>query len=348
MTRVLVFAGVLALMGCKNEAVSPKPEPRGPKWVVFNRQNSGIVSDTVNAIVYDGGGGLWFGTVNGASNFHEGTWSNYKTELEFPAAYGASRKVDAVAVGVDQTVWFGLAGGGIRRFNRSIGAGASWTSYAAPSLTSNVILSLAADITGRMWVGTSQGAMEFVPAQLQNDPLAGSWRSLARGSLVPVEPIYALAIDPTDNTIWFGTYSRGVVWYDGDQDWNIDAPRDSPFPVTSLAFDAGGVAWLATFGDGAYKYSVATNEWTHYSDTSAAGLLPPVTAAVATDHRGTVWFGTDQGVFKFDGTAWSSFTHANSPLPNDAVKATFVDNNGNLWIGTEGGVAVYNENGTKF
>jgi len=246
-------------------------------------------------------------------------------------------------------VWFGLAGGGIRRFNRFAGTGAEWITYTTPSLTSDVVLRLATDNAGMIWVGTSQGVSEFIPNATGANTLAGKWRKLTTGSLIPTEPIYAIAANPYSNTIWFGTFSQGVVWYDGDLDWGIDAPRDAPFPFSSLLFDVTRTVWFGTLGDWAYKYSIDTFEWTHViGDTTNGGGLASIVNAIATDNRGTVWFGTNQGLTKYDGAKWSTFTQGNSSLPGDVIRALYVDNNRNLWIGTMNGAAVYNESGTKF
>lgn len=349
---ILLIAAVSpALIGCAGETTAPNPGPRGPVWVVFNKESNGIVSDSVNAFAQDVDGGIWLGTDNGASKFLQGSWANYQKPLEFtiytPLGSFISRKVNAITVGKDATVWFGTAGGGILRFNPN-GAGSTWTQYIAPSLPSAFVLSLTTDNNGYIWVGTSEGACEFIPSQSNTTPLAGSWRELTRGSPIPAEPIYSVAFNPNDNTIWFGTFSQGIVWYDGDQVWNIDQPRDVPYPIYSLAFGASNVAWIGTFGDWAYKYTVGTGQWVHYTDTTSAGTLPSsMVYAIASDYHGVTWFGTALGLTKFDGKQWSTFTHANSQLPGDVVRALTVDSKGNLWIGTTNGVAVYNVAGTK-
>ncbi|HZY10543.1 MAG TPA: two-component regulator propeller domain-containing protein [Bacteroidota bacterium] len=40
-------------------------------WTVFNRANSPLPNDTVNALSYDGRGNLWIGTMNGVAVFNE-------------------------------------------------------------------------------------------------------------------------------------------------------------------------------------------------------------------------------------------------------------------------------------
>ncbi len=58
------------------------------------------------------------------------------------------------------------------------------------------------------------------------------------------------------------------------------------------------------------------------------------------DQKGFMWFGTDGGLYKYDGYTFTVYT--NDPanpisLSNDSVRAIYEDRTGTLWIGTEGG-----------
>jgi ligand-binding sensor domain-containing protein len=56
------------------------------------------------------------------------------------------------------------------------------------------------------------------------------------------------------------------------------------------------------------------------------------------DPHGTLWFGTDHGLFALSGTKLNQFTTADG-LPSEIVGAICPDGEGALWIGTGGGVA---------
>lgn len=346
---VSLFGAALLFMSCKSGPVE-SGEKRGPPWVVFTRENGALISDAVNALVVDYDGGIWIATDGGASNFSRGNWSNLGLELEYQVASGSSRKVAAMAVGVDRSLWFGLVGGGVRRWNRYNATSEPWTTYSTPLLTSSIVYSMECDNAGNIWIGTSRGASRFKPGPTSVDPNSGLWTQyISTNSLVPDEAITSMMFNPYDNTIWFGTYSNGVVWYDGDQYWNFDRPLEQPFPVSSIIFVPGDIAWMGTSGDWAYRYAVQTSEWTHFGDTASVSELPSnFVGAVVSDYRGIVWFGTRQGLTKFDGQQWSTFTQSNSQLPSNTITALAIDANGNLWIGTTNGAAVYNAAGTKF
>ncbi|GET32497.1 hybrid sensor histidine kinase/response regulator [Prolixibacter bellariivorans] len=58
------------------------------------------------------------------------------------------------------------------------------------------------------------------------------------------------------------------------------------------------------------------------------------------DHEGWMWFGTSQGLSRFDGYEFTNYQHAHSDslsLKGILVRAIFEDKKGNLWVGTENG-----------
>ena len=54
-----------------------------------------------------------------------------------------------------------------------------------------------------------------------------------------------------------------------------------------------------------------------------------------------VWFGTNNGVSKFDGTTWTTYDDSNSELVYNQVEAIAIDAEGNKWFGTRYGVSKF-------
>lgn len=58
------------------------------------------------------------------------------------------------------------------------------------------------------------------------------------------------------------------------------------------------------------------------------------------DQRGFMWFGTEEGLCRYDGYSFVEFfADINDPysLRNNAIRSIVEDQFGNLWIGTDGG-----------
>ncbi|MDA3892460.1 MAG: triple tyrosine motif-containing protein [Salinivirgaceae bacterium] len=68
------------------------------------------------------------------------------------------------------------------------------------------------------------------------------------------------------------------------------------------------------------------------------------------DNDGYVWFGTYNGLIKYDGTSFRIFDYSEkeSSISNSVVHAIAEDNAGNLWIGTENGLNKFNKSSQLF
>lgn len=76
------------------------------------------------------------------------------------------------------------------------------------------------------------------------------------------------------------------------------------------------------------------------SITSKDGLSSNVVTAILKDRYGIMWFATEDGLNKYDGTSFTVYRHIaadSNSLPTNEVVALHEDRFGTLWIGTNGG-----------
>jgi len=74
---------------------------------------------------------------------------------------------------------------------------------------------------------------------------------------------------------------------------------------------------------------------------AAEGLPNSSVSSIVQDDRGFLWFGTQGGLVRYDGSAFKLFCHEPfdpSSLPHDVVQTLFLDGD-SLWVGTYGGLA---------
>jgi ligand-binding sensor domain-containing protein len=348
---VITFALLLPLAsllnGCSGEEVVP-PEA-GPVWVTFKRpETPQLIANKVNDLHADQSGRVWIATDSGANYYHRGTWGVIRDSLRYSNGSTVRYKVNAIESGKSATIWFGLDGGGVKRY-REGSSRAVWTTYFS-ELTYPVIQSISADklINGDVWFATTFGVSRFIPSA--SDPEFGSWQSYVGPAYIPNNQVYASAIDFNDNNVWFGTQDGFCLYNDAITDWTTFAlPPEYNYRINAIAFDLGGTAWLAKLV-GVTSFNKKSGVWVHYTNENTGGRLPEGSVnAVTTDLGTTRWFGTDHGLVKLSDTTWTTFTTATTPeLPGDVVTAVTYDNLGNLWIGTTMGIAVYNPEGTRF
>lgn len=74
--------------------------------------------------------------------------------------------------------------------------------------------------------------------------------------------------------------------------------------------------------------------------------------AIVQDNEGFMWYGSDNGLFRYDGHSVKSFIHdagnANT-LPGNLVRDLHIDQKGNLWVSTfRGGISLFNNRTRTF
>jgi ligand-binding sensor domain-containing protein len=95
---------------------------------------------------------------------------------------------------------------------------------------------------------------------------------------------------------------------------------------------ASCLAWLC------FAASAAGQRQLFHEYGSSDGLSNLNVKCLLQDHTGYLWVGTDNGLFRYDGSTFRGFGHAEG-LPNTEILSLAENAAGALWIGTNSGVA---------
>ena len=205
--------------------------------------------------------------------------------------------------------------------------GATWRTYTTSNsgLAANYVLSIAVDDEGNKWFGTNQGVSKF-------DGVNWTTYNMSNSGLV-FNRVNAIATDASGNK-WFGT-SKGVSKFDGTN-WTTYSTSSGGLPfnyISAIAADQAGNLWFGTKleaypdedGYGVCKFHAG--QCTNYLVSSAIN-------AIAVDNSGNVWVGTYwDGVYKFDGSNWTSYKKSTSGLASDNVQAIAIESGNVKWFG---------------
>ena len=85
--------------------------------------------------------------------------------------------------------------------------------------------------------------------------------------------------------------------------------------------------------------------------TTDEGLSHSNVLCVLQDHYGYLWFGTFDGLNKYDGYEFKCYRYSDkdpNTIPNNIIRSLCEDHDGNLWIGTDEGLCLYNRDGDSF
>jgi ligand-binding sensor domain-containing protein/two-component sensor histidine kinase len=87
----------------------------------------------------------------------------------------------------------------------------------------------------------------------------------------------------------------------------------------------------------------ALTQYTRTVWTQGQGLPQDTIHAIAQTPDGYLWLGTEEGLARFDGYEFVSFSKDNGALPDNSVSALSAGPSGTLWIGTSDGLARYSQ-----
>jgi ligand-binding sensor domain-containing protein len=83
----------------------------------------------------------------------------------------------------------------------------------------------------------------------------------------------------------------------------------------------------------------------HFTSISSKdGLSSNTVTAILKDHYGFVWFGTEDGLTRFDGLNYIVYRHNvkdSTSLKSSEITSLFEDNIGRLWVGTSGSLHLF-------
>ena len=202
------------------------------------------------------------------------------------------------------------------------------------------ILTLALDRRGHLWTGCWRAAQSG-GGLFRYD--GHNWQAFTTRSDLPGLEILKVFEDSRGN-IWVGTYEHGlgagVGCYDGKR-WQNYTRQDGLVNdcVYSMFEDPAGNLWFGTTGGVSILDSQAVGRpaaeicsaW--HTIRSADGLVDNRVYSMLIDSHKKMWFGTEGGVSRFDGTSWISFTQKDGLVEN-LVRAIIEAQDGSLWFGS--------------
>ncbi len=146
--------------------------------------------------------------------------------------------------------------------------------------------------------------------------------------------------------LWFGTTGQGVYRYDGKLFYHYTVKEGlSSNSVWSILEDKVGNIWFGT-GDGICRYDgkkiiqistpfstrpfVSSN---YYSNQSTKNTV----WSMLQDKSGTIWFGTGDGVYCYNGMTFTRFLNNDGVVNKEGLQLKMVDcikedKNGNIWF----------------
>lgn len=325
-------------------------------YVIDERKNSvrhipvdaagayGLNDAIVDKIYRDREGGTWICTQFGGANYLPVRTLNFSVYLPGKPGSVSGRRISELAEGKDGTVWVSTQDGGICFLNPKTGL---FTSVPESADRQNVLSLFASnDLIG---AGYFKGGIDLITPGVTNAQTTfnGHVQTLYPAQLgISEGSVYALHRD-RQGTIWLG---------DG---WNIFRSADEGRTFERMdqfgyAFmrdileDRNGNIWVATMGNGVFRYDPKTGETVNYLhiDGDSTSIAINEVTGISEDSKGYLWFSTDRGgLSRFDSRtgAFRTYTQADG-LPDNVTYKAIEDQQQRIWFGTDRGlVCLYPE-----
>ncbi len=291
------------------------------RFANFSRSN-GLAEDEVSAICEPRPGVLLFGHQGGQiTRLDSGSFSILRLAPPEQALGARGCRIMDLHVADNGTTWVVAACRGVGVLGR--GGVARWIVPEPPARPG--LSSVVTDGSGRVWVGGDDGLFELRGNRLHSVAFPHGTSSLVR----------RLSRGP-DGTVLVSTLLHGVlVLHDGRLEEFIGADDPAQRSVFTTFVDRSGRTWVGTAG-GLLE--------------EAGGRIalpsPPVLRIgrpvfqIAEGADGHLWFGTDDGVYEWDGSAPVHHTTADGFVGRETNRAaTLLDSRGRLWLGADLGVS---------
>ena len=327
---------------CRYDGKGFPPFPKGGKggFITFTTQD-GLIYNKIRAIYRDANGALWFGTYRGGVYRYDN-----KMLVNFTTRDGlGNNRVAAIAEDNDGALWFGTDNGVSRYENPPLGKGGKggFINFTTQDgLAYNTIRDIHRSDNGILWFGTNGGGISRYDGKRfetlnQEDGLAYN----------RVNVIH----ETTDGALWIGTRATGISRLDiqkltfqtlTEEDGLLDCH------VHAIHSDSDGILWFGTDNGGVSRYEIPPypplgkgGEGGFVNLTVGDGLLSNKVLAIYRSTDGMLWFGTSEGISRYDGQRFLNITKEDG-LADNYIVTIWGGSDGKLWFGTEeGGVSVY-------
>jgi len=254
----------------------------------------------INAIHEDTDGSIWICTSKNVYIYRYGRLLALRDIKGLPIDLDKDL-VAACAIAQDRNGALWIAGTGkMVRLQKPFGPKPQYKLFDAP-FSINVYCMLCDTAKNRLWIGSSSRGLFLVDLDPGSEPL-GSRQFSFSNARIKSNQVWCLHTDRKDGRLWIGSDSgvSTISIEHGDTIvTDIDAsPRLATSKIMAITEDTDGCLWLNS-SQGLLRYDPATNYYREYYHSD--GLCSNTTTEAAfSDHDGTIYVGTIDGMNYFD------------------------------------------------
>jgi signal transduction histidine kinase/ligand-binding sensor domain-containing protein/CheY-like chemotaxis protein len=308
-----------------------------------------LSQSTINSILQDKKGFMWFGTQEGLNRYDGHEFAIYK-HSSAPHSL-SSDNIYFLFEDRQGFLWVGTDNGGLNRFDP---ASEEFTSFKHEqgnpgSLSNDVVHAIYQDRQGVLWVGTEGGLDRYdadTKTFIHYRHIPGDSTGLSNNEVRCI-------IEDQEANLWIGTWGGGLNRLSRSPEGTETFSRFLAVPghpnsltdnqVGSIQLDSSGGLYIGT-ANGFTHFQPSTGIFTRYqrppgTPNSLANNRINALYLDTTTTPGYLWICTDKGLHRFNcqtGEISGYRTSANTPksVSRNWIVSFYRDRSGNYWIGT--------------
>ncbi len=350
----LLAAIALSVLSAAAWATAPIPAAR-PVYFEHLTMRDGLSESSVQGILQDSQGYVWFSTESGLNRYDGYSVRVYHRERANPRAL-PSDSIWTIAEDANQDLWLATIGGGVVRWQRATD---QFQQFAhdparADSLASDDVRTLLIDTDGQVWAGTLGGGLDLL------DPRTGLARHFRHRDddphSLPADHVYALYKDHAGR-IWVGTDAGLSCYQPASGDFenfgrSADGSGLSDVQVRAIGEDHVGALWIGTLKGGLDRLDPGSGHATafRHDASNPNSLSHDRVTGILEDNAGRLWVATANGLNLFDPSTQGFVRYGRDPdnpqsLRDNDIVSLYQDRGGVLWVGTRSsGASHWNPN----
>lgn len=307
----------------------------------------GLSHNSVQCILQDQQGFLWFGTEDGLNRYDGYGFKIFRPTEDSNSISGIF--IWDIAQDRNGNIWIGTNNGGLSKYNPQLDKFTNYqhSSTDCKSLRSNYVRSVLVDKDDNVWVGTYGGGLNLLD-KTTNKFTCFLMDTAKAGSLA--NNVIASLYQDSKDRIWVGTEGGLHLFNPSDSTFTLyahdfdDVYSLSHNQIDAVLEDTTGTLWIGT-KNGLNKFDETKQRFIRImaNESIDNALSHNLITSLYIDRTGLIWIGTDGGgITKFNPytSNFEKIMHQSenpSSLSINLVRKVFEDDLGIVWVATNGG-----------
>lgn len=342
----------------KPSLVKVEKDPKGNIWFLMSGDGSyclhpsgvfdflpyptGYQRSTVNDVLMDENGQLWFFSNKGIFRLEDGEMKLYQNP-ELPT------NLDVICATLDLlgNIWLGSPASGAYVLQKNTEKVRHYSADGPTGISGNRVVSLCTDLNGNVWISTAENGISVYNIIEQNFThfrhKPGDYFGIHSNK------IYNTYADKNGN-VWIAT-PVGIDYTNTHKksfsNLKVNEQQLNSYNGSSIGaiwIDPQGRYWLGSKSDGLFVIDKQQNKFSLFkTSNSPNSILSNTIYSICPDSKGNVWVGCDLGICIINPNNFQISKEINQEIFKDkpvAVRVVFRDSDNNMWLGTSGAGAI--------